>query len=68
MSNQIEAFEGWRPGRGARAVAASLSVVARYVDVGTSTKLMESLPKELRVLWPAYVCRARLCARVEASR
>lgn len=38
------------------AVAASLAVIARYVDVGTSSKLMESLPKDLRALWPAYVC------------
>lgn len=38
------------------AVAASLAVISRYVDLGTSTKLMQSLPKDLRILWPAYVC------------
>ncbi len=37
------------------AVTASLALIARCVDTGTSTKLMESLPRELRVLWPAYV-------------
>jgi uncharacterized protein (DUF2267 family) len=37
------------------AVAASLTVIARYVDAGTSGKLMDTLPRELRALWPAYM-------------
>jgi uncharacterized protein (DUF2267 family) len=37
------------------AVSASLSVIARYVDIGTSTKLIESMPRELRALWPVYL-------------
>lgn len=37
------------------AVAACLKVIAHHVDPGTSLKLVETLPKELRILWPAYV-------------
>ncbi len=37
------------------AVTASLAVIARYVDIGTSNKLMDSLPRDLRALWPAQL-------------
>jgi uncharacterized protein (DUF2267 family) len=38
-----------------QAVIASLVVIARHIDLGTSAKLHESLPRGLRELWPAYL-------------
>jgi uncharacterized protein (DUF2267 family) len=37
------------------AVIASLCVIARHIDIGTSVKMQESLPRELRAFWPTYL-------------
>ena len=41
--------------RCAEAVAASLTAIARHVDVGTVAKIQECLPRELREMWPHFV-------------
>lgn len=36
------------------AVRSSLRVIAQHIDTGTVQKLQDSLPRDLRELWPAY--------------